>query len=112
MRRTSRGQSGVRKIFRPQGKRASKMVGELSMFTHPGNPEVPLPKLSFKFARRHARNHVLVPLEDLSTQRMIALPLDRSLNRPTGNVNTSEWHYHLTHSLHPCDKHSQRPGLV
>src|SRR5208283_296574 len=46
-RRTSRGQSGVRKIRRPKGKRESRMLGELSIFTHPLTPEVPQPMFNF-----------------------------------------------------------------
>src|SRR6266850_1560701 len=46
-RRTSGGQSGVRKIRRPKGSRASRTVGELSMLTQPGIPDVPQPTFNF-----------------------------------------------------------------
>src|SRR5882672_3588594 len=46
-RRTSGGQSGVWKIRRPKGRRESRIVGELSIFTQPEIPEVPQPIFSF-----------------------------------------------------------------
>src|ERR1017187_7475350 len=49
-RRTPRGQSGVRKICLPSGKRESRMLGELSIFTHPSIPEVPQPMFNFNSA--------------------------------------------------------------
>src|ERR1700693_3518582 len=49
-RRTLRGQSGVRKIHLPSGKRESRTLGELSIFTHPSIPEVPQPMFNFSSA--------------------------------------------------------------
>src|SRR5271166_1490290 len=50
MRRTSGGHSGVRKMRFPNGKRESKMLGELSIFTHPSIPDVPQPMFNFSSA--------------------------------------------------------------